>query len=93
MKKKLIILISRKDYIKFVKSNLEKQFDAYDECRLWLNTNKEQDFYIDYFKDNQKVKIVVPEESNPDVIDPFVNLKFFYLLCMLVKQEIYLSFL
>jgi len=56
MKKKLIILISRKDYIKFVKSNLEKQFDAYDECRLWLNTNKEQDFYIDILKITKRLK-------------------------------------
>jgi hypothetical protein len=91
MKKIVIVILSRKDYIYSLKKILNKNFSDYDECHIWLNTNKDHEFYYETLKSNNKIKFVVPRESNPDAIDPFVNLKFFYKQYAVDKNSVYIK--
>lgn len=92
MKKIIIAIVSRTDYIESLYKILLKHYHEYDECHLWLNTNKDTELYKTTFVPNNKIQILEhpPSETQTQTYT-FTDLNYFYKTYAIDDDSIYIK--
>lgn len=90
MYKKIIsVIVSRTDYLKSLYAILQRHYHEYDECHIWLNTDKDVEIYKNTFLPNNK--IVIKEEIFDPLATGIMNLNKFYKKYAIDDNSIYIK--